>query len=140
MRMLTAVRCTVALACCSLGAACVFGPRAGSFGPANSPNGVAAKLDAMGKDNTVEGELLEVRDTGLVVLDKSVVTYVPYRIIQTGSFRQLGVSLYDGHPPTANEKNRLRMASRFPQGLTRETERQLLGAYHQTSITVLSPR
>jgi hypothetical protein len=127
-------RCLLA-AIISLGSACVFGPHVGSFGPANSPSGVATTLRV--RPNTVTAELLEVRDSGLVVLNGRTVTFVPYHAIDVGTFKQRGVVLMDGKSPSKDERNELRLVSRFPQGLTPETERRLLDAYRQSSIVVL---
>jgi len=44
----------------------------------------------------VDAELLDVRDSGLVVLNDRTVAFVPYRVIGAGTFKQIGVYLVDG--------------------------------------------
>ena len=123
------------IALSSLGLGCVFGAHVGSFRPANSPNGTVATL--LVERTTVNGELLEVRDSGLVVLNNREVTFVPYRAIGASKFKQIGVHLSGGRSPTEAQRSELQLVSRFPQGLTRDMERKLLDVYHQTSITFL---
>lgn len=137
MRRQTVVR-VVTLVIASSGVACVVGSRVGTFPPANGPNGVTTKLETIA--GRVTAEVLDVRDSGLVVLSNSQVTFVPYRSIYDGSFNQLGVSIPHGQFQNAEKRNRVRLASRFPQGITPETERQLLAVHHQTSIVVLGAR
>ena len=135
---LTRIFRVMALALVSSGVGCIFGSHVGTFAPANSPNGVTARLETSA--GRVTAELLEVRDSGLVVLDNAKVTFVPYRSISDGSFNQLGVTIRNGQFQNAEKRNRARLVSRFPQGITPETERELLGFYHQTSIIVLGAK
>ena len=128
----------IMLVIASSGVACIFGSHVGTFPPANGPNGVTAKLQTSA--GRVTAEVLDVRDSGLVVLNNAQVTFVPYRAIEDGSFNQLGVSIWNGQFESAEKRNRVRMASRFPQGITPETERQLLAVHHQSSIVVLGAR
>ncbi|MFN2565624.1 MAG: hypothetical protein ABR499_11565, partial [Gemmatimonadaceae bacterium] len=62
-------------------AGCVirFGPHAGRYDPAARASGTAATVSTATLQ--VAGELLEVRDTGLVVLTGTHVTLVPNRLI-----------------------------------------------------------
>jgi len=128
----------VTLLIASSGIACIFGSHVGTFPPANGPNGVTARLQTSA--GRVTAEVLDVRDSGLVVLNNAQVTFVPYRAIDDGSFNQLGVSIWHGQFESAEKRNRVRMASRFPQGITPETERQLLAVHHQSTIVVLGAR
>ena len=120
------------------GVTCRFGSHVETFVPANTPNGVSARLETT--SGKVTAEVLDVRDSGLVVLNNARVTFVPYRSIDAGSFNQLGVSIRHGEFQNAEKRNRVRLASRFPQGITPDTERQLLGLYHQSSIAVLGAK
>ena len=106
----------IALALAGL-SACHIGPSVETFAPANGPDGVDVLLTVRGRD--VEGELLEVRDTALLVLRNDRLLLVPVRAISIGRFIQ------DSHL-------RLQDVSRFPAGVTPEILTRLLAAYSQT--------
>ena len=119
-------------------AGCVFGPRAQTFEPAADPHGVSATLHINGRN--VRAEVLEVRDSGLVVLSNAIVAFVPYHAMQSASFKNMSLALWSGSVPGRDATDELRRVSRFPQGLTPENERRLLAVYHQTSISTLITR
>ncbi|HEY3220572.1 MAG TPA: hypothetical protein VGJ80_07570 [Gemmatimonadales bacterium] len=118
-----------------LAAACYHGPSLQDFGPALWPQGINAdlQLDSI----SVEGELLEVQDSSLIVLTYlSKVVSVPVRSIQRGRFGKLGDLL----PPDIDQKSalaKLRNFSRFPAGLPPELRARLLAAYGQTAVDVV---
>lgn len=110
--------------------ACLVGPKTSKFGPANGPQGIAADLRlTVGR---VQGELLEVQDTAVLVLRDSQVVLVPFRVIEFGSFKGRGVLFQDGNVRQKSLPG-LRQVSRFPAGLTPELRTQLLAAYGQTA-------
>lgn len=110
--------------------ACFTGPSAGSFTPAVSGHGVDAHLH-LGR-RRVEGELLELRDTGYVVINTLGVQIVPFSGVDAASFDGLG-SLYG--TPGSDWSERLRLASRFPHGMPDSALAQLLAVTHQSQMT-----
>jgi len=113
-------------------AACPIGPRAGSFPAAQSPRGIQADIRLVRQKTAVRGELLEVRDSTLLMLrDGARVTSVPIRAIRLGSFDRQG-QLIDGGRLSQGNREKLRLMSRFPASLRAEVLAQLLAAYGQT--------
>ena len=117
---------------------CFTGPSVKSFAPAQSPRGIAADL-RLERRTRIQGELLEVQDTALLVLrDNARVMIVPLRVIGAGAFRKRGILIASGHmAPKARE--RLRLVSRFPAGLTPELRARLFAAYGQTEPDGVTP-
>ncbi|HEV8511596.1 MAG TPA: hypothetical protein VGQ48_14175 [Gemmatimonadales bacterium] len=117
----------------ALVAACPIGPTVRSFPTAGSPQGVRADIRLTGRAKMqLLGELLEVRDSTLLVLrDSARVTEVPIRMIGSATFPTQGV-LIDRGRLSKNDREKLRLMSRFPAGLRPEFESQLLAAYGQT--------
>lgn len=113
--------------------ACQLGGRVNKFAPAKQPAGVAVTVWLRG-GGTGEGELLAVQDTALVVLAQDTVTLVPYRVLQAGRFAQVGE--LTELPPTHDFAGKLRLVSRYPQGLTPEMLARLLAAYGQPALKV----
>jgi hypothetical protein len=115
---------------------CYIGQGTENLELANQPRGANVQLQIRG--GPVNGELLEVQDTALVVLTKQgQVTLVPYRAIQRGEVEMLRELTHGGRQPSMAQRERLRLISRFPRGLKPETRRALLAAYGQTEIQVV---
>jgi hypothetical protein len=112
---------------------CHVGGRVDRFAPAKRPEGVAVALALRG-GGTAQGELLAVQDTALVVLVQDTVTLVPYGALEAGHFSQIG-DLSEA-PPSPDVARRLRLISRFPQGLTPELLARLLAAHGQSALKV----
>lgn len=110
--------------------ACHVGPSTRTWAPANGPHGIAADLRL--KRSRVQGELLEVQDSALLVLRDERVVLVPLAAIRVGAFSQRGALIWDGRT-SAGTLPRLRLVSRFPAGLTPEIRARLLAAYGQTT-------
>lgn len=120
----------------ALVAGCHVGPAVEKYEPAHSPVGARSTLTV--GETTYYGELLAANDSALVFLQAySHVDLVPYPAIRSGTFNDLSVSLDGGKAPSAEDERLLRMASRFPQGISPELERRLLAAYHQSAMIVL---
>ena len=123
------------------------GPSAEKFAPAIGPNGIRTDLRLKGV--RVQGELLEVKDSGLFVLWKKrapagqqqlvVVTFVPLAAIRSGRFDRYGILIVNGAPAAKNALERLRLVSRFPMGLTPELRAALLTAHGQTEPAAVRP-
>lgn len=113
--------------------ACWVGPKASKFAPANAPQGIEADLRLSNERMRVQvkGELLEVQDTGLVVLSADRVVYVPLGAIDAGWFRRGGILIAEGEFASGKEAW-LRSVSRFPAGMSPEIRARLLAAYGQT--------
>ncbi len=80
-------------------AACYHGPSIYKFAPVQGPAGIDADLRLRSK-TVVQGELLEVRDSSLIVLsDSGRVVSVPVGAIRQGRFGTLGDLIADGVNP-----------------------------------------
>ena len=112
---------------------CAVGPTTRNFGPATGPRGIAADLRVRwGPTGRLQGELLEVQDTALVLLSANRVLLVPIRVIGVGRFARRGTLIEEGRTSRSNLE-RLRIVSRFPAGLSPEIRASLLAAYGQTA-------
>ena len=122
------------LICATVAAACSFGPRIAGFGPAQAPNGVSVKVTTGADD--IAGELIEIRDAGLVVLTRGSgkLRLIPYAEIRSANFEQVGSLVHGGSPPTPENHERLRLLSRFPQGMSPDVLRTLLQQAGQTEL------
>lgn len=118
-----------------LAAGCHVGPTVATYPPARSPYGVTGSF-VVG-DTTVEAELLSVGDSSFVLLRNHQVVELPYAAIASANFPQVHIRMDRKAHPSYELLARLRILSRFPQGLSAELERKLLEAYGQTAPTVL---
>lgn len=114
--------------------ACQLGGKVDRFAPAKQSQGVAAEF-WLRAGGTGKGELLAVQDTAFVVLDQDTVTLLPYRVLHVARFSQVGD--FD-LPPATDVMRRLRLVSRFPQGLSPDLLARLLAAYGQTTLKVVT--
>lgn len=115
---------------------CVAGPRVENFAPAQNPSGVEASVELSDR-TSVRGELLAVEKDAIVLLVGNRVTRIAVANIARASFRQASVGIERGRMPDAPARERLRLLSRFPQGLTPPLLGSLLSAYGQSEIAVL---
>ena len=114
--------------------ACSVGGRVDRFAPAHQPDGVAVTLGLRG-GRKAQGELLAVQDTALLVLAQDTVTLVPYNAVVSGRFSEVGE--LTEIPPAPDFATRVRLVSRFPQGLSPELLARLLAAHGQSALVVL---
>lgn len=112
---------------------CYTGPSAGGFGPATTPHGVASTLQL--DRTTVQGELLEVSDSGYVLLAQDALVFTPYDAVNDARFAGLGS--YGSGRPRAASMAKLRLMSRFPQGLSPPTLAALLAETRQSDVRVV---
>ena len=111
--------------------ACFTGPSVHTFAPARAPAGIAADL-RLAQKTRIQGELLEVQDSALLVLQGNArVIIVPIARIRYGYFAKRGMLIASGQID-AKDREQLRLVSRFPAGLTAELRARLLSAYGQT--------
>ncbi len=120
-----------ALIAISLAAGCSFGPSKANLRVATSPLGAAVQLST--KTARVNGELLAVNDSGLVLLDGRRMMTVPFTEIRDAKFAELGAQyrIRGGRRPPPLAIARLRRVSHFPQGITPEIQAKLLTLYEQ---------
>jgi hypothetical protein len=114
-------------------AACQIGTHARNYGPAKGPAGAMLNLRLADKSR-VTAELLAIEDSALVVLRDSQLVRI--RLVQVHSGSAPKVS-FDGRL-RGNSRERLRLISRYPQGLSPELEARLLRAYAQDSVAEIA--
>jgi hypothetical protein len=137
MTRVTGLPTLVILACLSAG--CSLGMTARKYRPAQSPKGVMVRVDT--SQGQFSGELIEVRDAGIVVLADQKLRLLPYTAILSSEVDQTAsrYSISKRTVPKPDVQAHLRLLSRFPQGLTPELMRQLLDAYGQTELAGANP-
>jgi hypothetical protein len=131
--MMTARLTVIALLLC-MASSCRYGMTATTFPVATSPKGITGYITT--EKGRFPGELLEVRDDGLLMLVARKLRFVPYASILHSQLNdtKLGRELHDGRAPNAVVRDRLRLISRYPQGLTPDLLQQLLAAHGQTEV------
>jgi hypothetical protein len=135
----------VVLGLLSSAGACRFGTTVEKFGPASSARGVTARVTT--GDVVVSGELLEVQQTGLLLVTAKTagsapaappdcrVRFVPFAQIGTARVDGLGGDYQiTGPRPRPENVERLRLVSRFPHGLAADLLKQLLASCGQTEV------
>lgn len=130
------MRRTVIIALSALALACHIGPRTDDIEVAHQPGGASITITAR-SGTVLDGELLAESDSGLVMLWAGQVGYIPYA--QTSKFKAQTIEVSTAAAqPSAADRERLRLMSRFPQGLTPDLETRLLAALHQKTVVVLA--
>ncbi|HYW32140.1 MAG TPA: hypothetical protein VE869_11580 [Gemmatimonas sp.] len=115
-------------------AGCRLGPQPGKFRPATQTTGISAT--ATTPSQTVTGELLELRDSALVVLGAQLML-VPVRLIDSATFSDTRVRMYKGFPLTFPQREQLRLLSRYPYGMPEGVQAKLLTSRSQAAIVVI---
>ena len=106
-----------------------------AFPVANSPAGVATTV-SLGSGGTAAGELLEVRDTALVLLVDNKVVLVPNASIANARFQGGDLRNHSMTPPEIISGN-LRLLSRYPSGVSSTVMAALLSASGQSQPAVV---
>ncbi|HKP49539.1 MAG TPA: hypothetical protein VJU17_05945, partial [Gemmatimonadales bacterium] len=109
--------------------ACQIGTHARNYAPATGPAGATVNLQLMDKSKT-SGELLAVESDGFLLLQAGVLTRIPLSRIRSGTAPKVTFDARLG----GNTRERLRLVSRYPQGVSPELEGQLLRAYGQSDV------
>lgn len=124
---------------CLAAAACVahFGPQPREFIPATTGAGIGATLAVA--QTSITGELLEVRDTAVVILTPDRVLLVPFRAIAHGTFAHTDVKITNGRPSGPDDMMDVRMLSRYPYGIPADALRRLLASRRQDSLAGIQP-
>jgi hypothetical protein len=112
--------------------ACSVGTHARNYAPANGPAGAVVSLQLTDKSRGT-GELLAVETSALLLLRDSQLVRVPLSRVRRGSAPKLS---FDGSLRD-NTRERLRLISRYPQGVSSELEGRLLRAYGQSEVGTL---
>lgn len=133
-------------------AACHVGPQVDEAGSdlGRQPQGayvtVAMNRKVDGQRTEHQGELLVVRDDGLVILtpkiepNDSSVVLIPWSTIYRARANErpkYSVLTSKGDSQLAASIDKLRLLSRFPQGLSVELTEQLLAHYDQAALGTL---
>lgn len=121
------------IALCATMLGCHFGQRIEDFDVAHQPGGATAEV-RQASGTIISGELLAVSDSNIIMLWSGAVTGVPYARTRSMSFEILHIRLEHGERPSPDQLERLRLVSRFPQGVTPELRPRLLATYHQNAI------
>jgi hypothetical protein len=118
---------------------CKVGLTVKNFPPALGPKGVMMQVTTQTRQ--LSGELLEVRDTALVLLAAGKVRLVPYNAIVSSDVEKTsgGFAIKGLRAPKPGVREHLRLLSRFPQGLAPELLQQLLAGYGQTEMAGVNP-
>ena len=115
-------------------AGCYVGPGPDGYAPAQQGTGAMAQLWLDRRDEQ-DVELLAVPDDStLVFRSGSSIFRLRTRRLRMLRSATAGIELYRRDRLSADEATRLRLLSRFPQGLTPEIERALLAAHGLPAI------
>jgi hypothetical protein len=132
---MTTIRHAVIGAATIVAAACFTGPSATKYAPAHSPAGAQVKLTLT--KGSMRGELLEVRDSALVVWNGCHMSVVLFSAIDDASFGGPD-TYYDGGQPTRESLLLMRMLSRFPGGMPKSVEAEMLRCSGEAAPAVVS--
>ena len=114
-------------------AACAVGTTGGSYEPAKGPAGARVTLEVTDHREVV-GELLAVEDTSLLVLQERQLVRVPLPLIASGNAPKVSFTGPTLMARRDESRERLRLISRYPQGMNPELEARLLEAYGQSRV------
>lgn len=129
---------------------CSTGIGVADFKPAQEPAGVHMEISLNGdviEGDKVEGELLAVRADGVLLnvpgyLDVAPhvrrVVLIPYWMMDTAKLEQMGRARVESESEQMTQVylNRLRLVSRFPQGLSDELLADLMSRQGQAALEV----
>jgi hypothetical protein len=114
--------------------ACSVGTTGRNYAPAKGPAGATVTLELTGK-RTMGGELLAVEPGTLLVLSGRQLFRVALPAVRSGKAPKV---VFSGNPLQDQLRERLRLISRYPQGVSAELEARLLEAYGQAAIQEVS--
>jgi hypothetical protein len=110
---------------------CSIGGSVAGWKPSTQAAGTEIELDLGGADK-VKGELIALDSAGFLVLEPTRLVRVDPQGLRGGS----GYKTSFDSPISAEVRDRLRLMSRYPQGVSPELERALLEAYGWSRVEV----
>jgi hypothetical protein len=113
-----------------LAGGCQVGTSAKGYAPATGPAGAMVTIE-LGSGERVEGELLAVEDTALLVLRQGALIRMPIGAIVSGKAPKVS---FNRQNLTERTRERLRLISRYPQGVSAELEARLLEVYRVAAV------
>jgi hypothetical protein len=127
---------------------CAMGAKLEKFPLAHGPRGATAVVST--STEVVSGELLEVRPDAMLLLTHSRrqgrtdqaerrLVLVGYSVPREARFAELHETLSRGFAPDAAQRERLRLVSRFPQGVSADLLKLLLDDCGQDGPETLRP-
>jgi hypothetical protein len=128
MRLLTSIGFGLLL----VATACTVGTHARNYAPARGPAGAMVNLQLTDKSRST-GELLAVETGALLLLSNNQLIRVPLASVRRGSAPKVS---FNGSL-RADKRERLRLISRYPQGVSPSLEGELLRAYGQGEVRTL---
>jgi hypothetical protein len=129
---------TLAVVCCvTLTGGCAYGMTAEKLTSAHEPAGVTVRIST--DRRPLSGELIELRDDGLLLVSDKIVRLVPYSSIASAEFNQTKDKIEGHQQPARDRRERLRLLSRYPQGVGPDLLRELLRAYGQDELKGVEP-
>ena len=111
------------------------GPSGANLSLATMPNG--AMVTVATNTRQVYGELLSVRDDGIVVLKDQRLALVPYTSIRSVRVSELEAYSIGAGAPSPERRARLNALSRYPQGIGLGLQKVLFAQSAQTELEVL---
>ena len=144
MKQLAAILLTASVTACS------YGMTVEQLEHTSSAHGAAVRITTAGPE--FRGELLEVQETGVLILTSSSITggvvkqeqqlrLIPFSAVRKGTLEGLGrgYQLPRGQVPDDQRRHRLQLVSRFPHGLAPELLKKLLEKHGQTAVAGVQP-
>lgn len=108
--------------------------------PPSARTAAGADVSLQTRAGVLAGELLETRDTALLVLSpERRVLLVPFSAVQRGAAAGSGVFARGGQAPGPRRLARIRMLSRYPQGVPEPLLRRLLALHGQQAPDAVQP-
>jgi hypothetical protein len=115
-------------------AACSLGTTVREYTPAQGPAGAMLSVELTNQPPII-GELLAVEQTSVLLLDSGRLVRVGIPLIRSGKGPQVS---FTGATLDAVARERLRLISRYPQGVSPDLEARLLKAYGVTEVREVS--
>lgn len=113
--------------------ACSLGGSVAGWRPSGQAAGTQIELD-LGNLRRVNGELLTLDSAGFLVLEAGRIVRVDFAAVKSGS----GYRTSFDSPLSQGTRERLRLMSRYPQGVSADLERALLESYGFSGIEIES--
>lgn len=119
--------------------ACVWGTRPNRFPPALGPQGARVALRVTGESRDRVGELYAVDSAGIVLAETSL-TRITWPRVHALDVERLDerFDIFRGETVSVDKRERLRLISRFPQGLSGALLDSVLSKRGQRAIDVIA--